>query len=336
MSVAILPILPVARAAALPIASESERWLVRTLWSHLAVGFIGGHPKSGKSWLALDLAVSVASGTDCLGSFAVEQRGPALVYLAEDALPRVRERLASICTHRGLALEDLDLWAITSPRLRLDTPGDQERLEGTVAMLKPRLLVLDPLVRLHTGDENSSADVSALLGFLRGLSREHQLALVLVHHMTKKGHSQLGQALRGSSDLHAWSDSAAYLTRHKGQLLLTLEHRAAPAPEPVALALVTGTGGETPHLERVRPRDAVDEPPSLDKRIETVLRKSTSGLSRAALRSELKVNNHRLGETLAQLERDGRARRSAGGWALGGADATGAAPAEQMTLPDLT
>jgi RecA-family ATPase len=148
------PELPVARAADLEVASAEHQWLVRQIWTQQAVGIVGGVPKSCKSWLGLDLAVSVASSTPCLGRFAVDDPGTALVYLAEDALPLVRGRIADLCLHRGLALAALDLLVITAPSLRLDLPADQARLRATLARHKPRLLVLDPLVRLHRLDEN--------------------------------------------------------------------------------------------------------------------------------------------------------------------------------------
>ena len=55
-----------------------------------SVGVIGGAPKCAKTWLGLDMALSVATGTPCLGKYAVPEPGPVLVYLAEDALPVVR------------------------------------------------------------------------------------------------------------------------------------------------------------------------------------------------------------------------------------------------------
>lgn len=312
------PPLPVQQAALLPQQSIADAWLIESLWSHLAVGFVGGHPKSGKSWLALDLAVSVASGTDCLGAFKVHQSGPTLVYLAEDPLPRVRERIAGLCAQRKLPLDTLDLHVITAPRLLLDDPDDRSVLQQAIARLKPRLLVLDPLVRLHAMDENSSADISRLLGFLRGLSRKYALAIVVVHHMSKKARNQLGQALRGSSDLHAWSDSSAYLTRQRGQILLTLEHRSAPAPDPVPLVLAPGPPGATPHLERASSAAHRDEPqpPSLADQLCAVLAAARAPLSRVALRDKLRVNNTRLGEVLLSLESAGQLRRANDGWIL--------------------
>ena len=204
--------LPVSRAGELAVQGEDERWLIRSLWGYGAVGIIGGAPKCGKSWLGLDMALSVASATPCLGHFPVEAPGPSLVFLAEDALPAVRARIAALCAHRGLAIEQLGLFVITEPALRLDLERDQQRLRATLASLRPRLLLLDPLVRLHRLDENSAADISRLLGFLRELQRTYELAVVLVHHASKRQRAQPGQGLRGSSDLHAFGDSNACLS----------------------------------------------------------------------------------------------------------------------------
>jgi hypothetical protein len=59
----LLPVEPAWRLAECP---EQQRWLVDGLWSEEAVGIIGGEPKCCKSFLALDLATAVASGTPCL------------------------------------------------------------------------------------------------------------------------------------------------------------------------------------------------------------------------------------------------------------------------------
>lgn len=310
--------LPVQKAASLEAKTATESWLVQQLWSHRAVGFVAGHPKAGKSFLALDLAVSVASGTPCLGHFAIEQPGPALVYLAEDTLPNVRERIAALCTHRGLDLQALELYVITAPSLRLDNATDQARLAATLLQYKPRLLVLDPLVRLHSCDENRADEISALLGFLRTLQREHQVAIVVVHHLGKKHRRDLGQSLRGSGDLHAWSDSAAYLTRRNEQIIVTLEHRSAQAPPPLTLTLALGADGKSPHLERVT--QAGDPlPPPLPERIREILAGSKTPVPRSRLRDQLRINNLRLGHELTALEQKGLVSRTPSGWALAAA-----------------
>src|SRR5271167_1044171 len=107
-----LPVQPAWRLADCP---EQQRWLVDGLWSEEAVGIIGGEPKCGKSFLALDLAVAVASGTPCLRHFPTRQSGTVLLYAAEDAAPIVRQRLEGISHAAGINFESLDVHVITVP-----------------------------------------------------------------------------------------------------------------------------------------------------------------------------------------------------------------------------
>ena len=163
--------LPVRRAHQLEPRAERQRWLIEQLWADQAVGIVGGAPKSCKSFCALDLAVSVASGAPCLGRFQPAQQGRVLLFAGEDPPELVRERLAGIARSTDRQLEQLDVFIITAPKLRLDVDDDRVRLSNTVETMKPKLLVLDPFVRLHSGDENVVAEVAPLLDFLRSLQR---------------------------------------------------------------------------------------------------------------------------------------------------------------------
>lgn len=311
------PVLQVAE-----IASEEApcRWMIEELWGASCVGLVGGAPKLGKSWTALEMAVSVASGTPCFGRYAVPERGKALLYLAEDSLPVIRERVSALAAHRGLTIDALDVHVIRVPRMRLDLASDQSRLQETARELRPKLLVLDPLVRLHALNENDASEVSALLSYLRGLQRELDLSLVLVHH-TRKNQApglQAGQCLRGSGDFHAWSDSALYLRRVKGALMMTIEHRAAASPEPVGLRLVVGPHG--PHLEVVEGQlqpEAIEGSEKQEEALDaSILRVLETGAprTRSSLRAELGVKNERLGAMLGRLEAEGRIERGREGW----------------------
>jgi hypothetical protein len=312
--------LAVTRASEIAPRAAEEEWLVESLWGKSAVGIVGGAPKVMKTWFGLEMAVSVASDTPCLGRFPVRSPGPALVFLAEDALPSVRERIEGLCGQRGRRIEDLDLLVITEPVLRLDDPRCRERLERTVQRHAPRLLLLDPLVRLHRCDENSSQEISGLLSHLRELQRRHGVSVVLVHHASKRRRAHPGQSLRGSSDLHAWTDSTAILERKREHVLLSLEHRFAPAPNPLVLGLTVGERGDT----GLRILDDVpvvlqSGPDGLASAVLATLRSAGRPLLRKEIRERVRANNQRLGDTLSKLEASGRLRRSREGWtAVGG------------------
>lgn len=308
--------LPVEQAYRLADRAEEQRWLVTGLWSEQAVGIVGGEPKCCKSFLALDLAVAVASGTPCLRHFSVPQPGRVLLYAAEDALHVVRRRLEGICVAAHLSLQDLDVHVITAPTVRLDLPADRTRLERTVEQYKPRLLVLDPFVRLHRIDENASGEVAPLLAYLRTLQRQHSLAVLVVHHARKSaGNMRAGQALRGSSEFHAWGDSNLYLRRSGSELNLTVEHRAAPSPPSIALELAQR--GDALALERVQSTATQPLPPSsVDERIVSALSDSDRPLPIAELRSLCRVRKATLYARLTELVTTGRLVRSVDGYRL--------------------
>jgi hypothetical protein len=313
--------LPLCRAAELGAdAPPPRRWLVESLWAERAVGILGGEPKCGKSLLALDVAVSVASGTPCLRHFAVEQRGRVLLYAAEDALPVVRERLAGITAAAGVALGSLDLYVITAPTLRLDTATDRDRLEETVRIARPRLLVLDPFVRLHAIDENAAGEVAPLLGYLRRLERTYETAVLLVHHV-RKGAATLrgGQALRGSSELHAWGDSNLYLRRRGDTLRLSVEHRAAASSDDLFLGFPSrGRALALEILDEPAAGPAPQHPSDLapQQRVYAALAAAAQPLALAELRQACRIRTSTLCSILTTLTAEGTVRKATNGYAV--------------------
>ena len=220
--------------------------------------------------------------------------------------------LLTLVQARNRTLSELDVRVITAATLRLDRDDDMRRLAATVRDIRPRLLLLDPLVRLHAADENSASEIATILSRLRAVQRHYDVAVLLVHHTRKQGGSrQHGQMLRGSGDLHAWGDSNLYLTHERSGVRLTAEHRAAPAPEPVLVRL----DGEPPRLLAVDPAADSNVRP-LEDRVVEQLRLADSPLSRKSLRTRVAVNNQRLGDALIRLEGLGAIRRTSDGWAI--------------------
>jgi hypothetical protein len=228
----------------------------------------------------------------------------------------VRSRLDGICAAAHVALPDLDIQVITAPTLRLDLDADRTALEETVAKLKPRLLILDPFVRLHRVDENASGEVAPLLAYLRELQRRYHVAVTLVHHAKKGGgHIRAGQALRGSSEFHAWGDSNLYLRRNGDALILTVEHRAAPSIPSVSLELADR--GEALALEVIdRGSDPELPPASVDDRITEALAAANRPLPISELRAACHLRNATLYARLAALTAQGRLSRSPDGYRL--------------------
>ncbi len=182
--------------------------------------------------------------------------------------------------------------------------------------------MLDPFVRLHRVDENASADVAPLLDYLRGLQRRHKLAVVLVHHARKgAAHLRAGQALRGSSELHAWGDSNLYLRRNGNDgLSLSIEHRAAPSTDGLALAL--HADGKSIAL-RIADGDALSaivspEIVSPIDRVLHILTDATQPLTLREIRDLAKTRAATVGDAVTATVDDGRVVKIDGRYKLVG------------------
>ena len=309
---------PAAPYRTLPAAHLADptaplRWLLADLFLAGAAGILGGAPKTGKSFFALELAVAVASGTPAAGRFPVAAPGPVLLLAAEDPPAVVVQRLAALAAARAHAFATLPVDVIVEPGVRL--PEGLARLGATVAHRQPRLLILDPLIRLHRADENSAPEMAGILDGLRALARATDCAVLLVHHTRKApAGGSPGLGLRGSSDLHAFGDTNLYLRRLGPDALLELriEHRAAPCPPPLRLRLRVDEGPAL--LARFVCEDG-DPPDPVRERTLTLVRHAAAPVPTATLRTALGVRKQTLLALLHRLATEGAIRRAGrDGW----------------------
>ena len=116
--------------------------------------------------------------------------------------------------------------------------------------MRPRLLVLDPLVRLHGIDENHAGEVAELLAYFRSLQRQLDLAVLWCITRERTPRAELLPARAFA--VPVTSMPSAIRTSTCGELeehlVLSSEHRAAPASASVYLELIA-TDSQTTHLE---------------------------------------------------------------------------------------
>jgi hypothetical protein len=125
-----------------------------------------------------------------------------------------------------------------------------------------------------------------------------------------------GQALRGSSEFHAWGDSNLYLRRRDDTLSLTIEHRAASSPPSIMLELKAQ--GDALALRLVQPQTPTPSiaPSSIDERIIAALQQAPRPLTIKQLRPLCRVRNTTLYERLAALITAGQLLRTPEGYRL--------------------
>ena len=215
--------LSVARITDIERLPTDERWLIEGFLSSGSLMVLAASPKAGKTFAALSAAIAVASGTTALGRFRAQNPGPVLIFPAEDDPRAIRERIEALCKGGGVEFGDLPIHVITSHSLKLDREDDRAKLVSLLERVRPKLLVLDPLVRLHSGAESYVGHISELFGYLRTLQRRFALAVLVTHHVAKNrsGSGQPGSAMRGSGDIHAAYDHGAMIERVDGGAVAT-------------------------------------------------------------------------------------------------------------------
>jgi hypothetical protein len=211
-------------------------WLVQGLLPLGSVTLLSAASGTGKTWLAHGLAGAVAHGTPFLGRSVQARR---VVYFdGENPAAVVKNRIESL----GIAqTSDLGIWGGW-----LDEPPprpDDERVVAFARRFQP-LMIWDPLVRFHDGDEQSSTETRAFMTKFRDLANLGATVVVLHHTGKTKGSKQY----RGSSDIPASVDMAYKLegSPRNGELhRLTLENfksRFAASPDKIEMEFRAGEG----------------------------------------------------------------------------------------------
>jgi predicted metal-dependent TIM-barrel fold hydrolase len=229
-------------------------WLVEGVLTEGACGFVAGEPKSWKSWVAYDLALSVSTGADFLGAFAVRAPGPVLYIQEEDPLPTLKTRGAKIWSGKSVDKLELDsdggiYWLPSEHEREFDpdinayvqegvTLSDEiwqmwldETLEEGMNKIPYKLMIVDTLM-MTAGevDENRAQEMTTkIFRPMKLLARKHNVALMVVHHLGKSDKQRMGQRMLGSVANHAWAEDSLYLQRAGRDFIrMELESKVAP------------------------------------------------------------------------------------------------------------
>src|SRR5262249_29649879 len=151
-----------------------------------------------------------------------------------------------------------------------------------------------------------SAEVAPLLDFLRGLQRRHRVAVLLVHHARKgASHVRAGQALRGSSELHAWGDSNLYVRRsNDNELSLTIEHRAARSADGICLTLPAEGASLALRVVASTAPEPAPPPMTAIERVERILAEAAAPMTQREIRDLAKIRASTVGDALTALVTD--------------------------------
>jgi hypothetical protein len=171
------------------------------LFQH-SVSAIYGKYGEGKSFVAIDIALSVATGLPWMGH-SVSQG--AVLYFAAEGYIGMKQRREAWCKHKRIARAP-EHFALARGTINLQKPDGVtlEALAAAAKSKKAKLIVLDTLNAVFGGaDENDSASMSKARHELERLRDLSGAAVLVVHHAGK----DVDRGLRGSSVLGGAMDT---------------------------------------------------------------------------------------------------------------------------------
>lgn len=180
------------------------------------VSLLVSRPKLGKSWMALDLAIAVATG----GTFLQRDvpSGPVLYLALEDSKRRLFARLKILRGDKTwpnmLTLVPVGGWP------RMDADGI-DRLRGWCTENKPLLIIIDTLARFRSlsGDRTGTLydRDTATIDAIQKVANEYRCAILILHHDRKADAADPLDVISGSLGLPGGADTILLLKRERGQ-----------------------------------------------------------------------------------------------------------------------
>lgn len=193
-------------------ASEFARgqppgWIIKNVLPRAELIVLFGDSGSGKSFLALDLAMAITRGVPWRGSRTTPGR---VVYLAAEGAGGMRKRLVAHAQHHGIELDGIPLGVISGSPNLLDK-ADALDVAKAILMGGPvSLVIVDTFAQVMPGaNENSGEDVGLALAHCKGIHRATGATVLLVHHSGKDS----SKGARGWSGLRAAADAELEVTR---------------------------------------------------------------------------------------------------------------------------
>ncbi|MEA4951961.1 MAG: AAA family ATPase [Aminivibrio sp.] len=258
-------------------------FLVDDLFEADALALFFGESGCKKSFVALDLAASIATGAPFHGK---QTKEGAVIYLAGEGNAGMTRRAEAWSRHRGISLKEAPLFLSSRAALLMDEHSArlvEEEVDRIVQEVgNPLLIIIDTVARsIVGGDENSAKDVSVFVERVDALRRKYGASALLVHH---SGIIDKGR-LRGSS---AWKGAldAEFLIESSGDMV-TVEAKKmkdAPIPESFSFKAVEYVILETRSGKAITSLalEPTDEKPAKKEKLSPTLKRALDSYHAAA------------------------------------------------------
>lgn len=185
-------------------------WIVPALIPE-GLGLLAGKPKIGKSWLALDLCLGVASKAHVMGGIRPEH-GDVLYCALEDNPRRLQKRIDKLTSPFSSTWPDR--LSLATVWRRLDEGGVEDIASWCDSVSAPKLVVLDTLAGVRpVRTSNGYAEDYEALTNLHRLANDRGIGVLVLHHTRKMDAEDPIDMISGTLGLSGCADTVMVLNR---------------------------------------------------------------------------------------------------------------------------
>lgn len=239
------------------IGYQEPEWLIEEWLIDGESGLIVGEPKSFKSTLAIDMAVSLATGEPFLGQYKVTRKVPVLYIQEENNQAIVLPQLYTLMERTGVGRvvkvpdpsdpggftmefqqtgDDPAFWLSVRTGWKAKEGDDLQEVIDFVNTHDIEYVFIDPLYKVIHGSMTHPDDAGPTMAALSKIENETKASVVLIHH-ANKSNQKGGSRILGSQLIWAWGANNIYMSKIKengvSKLRVEREFRAAPEPDDI-------------------------------------------------------------------------------------------------------
>jgi KaiC/GvpD/RAD55 family RecA-like ATPase len=203
----------------LKLKISESKWIIKDLLPENGITILSGNPGSFKTWSTLHFALCIAQGKPVYNHFETT-KGNILIIDEEDGIGLLQQRAKSLS-----ADGKSNIYFLVMSGFKIDDEDNDRELFEYIKKYRIKVVILDSLVRIHRGEENSSSAIALVFEVLRKLNRKG-VSVLLNHHHRKKpiGKTFDSQPMRGSSDILAAIDCHMQID-HKDDKLIIAQNK---------------------------------------------------------------------------------------------------------------
>lgn len=250
----------------LRLPREPQPWVIHSLIPVGGLVNVFGKPKTGKSFIALDMAAKVARGEKTWEGYPIQKPGPVCYFQIDtprEEWARRAEEVKRQANRDGVALWIADMYLVPQFPVNLEDPRSPNILwlKQEMEKINPVMVVIDTLREVHGGDENDSTIMRNVIANIVGCCRP--ASIVLVSHSRKDqqgwqemdGEDDMMDQARGSSYVAGRMDVIIKVTKRrmmfKGRATGAVTEQIQQDPETGWISLKREEDGSTQAIEEL-------------------------------------------------------------------------------------